>query len=802
MVVQPIELKRKMNRLHKLKCKVFLISGDIRFLKSCLKEKVYPSFMKLKVSLSNNITDKVIINAKNNWIKLEINKHYAKKNRLELEAYQLHLDVAKSLDTQNIEWFDQEFNKMVEVIEHKYKKKVLKQDKKLDRLVGIPKNSKGVTMASTCNDVGAFNFSQTLVNNQSDVVFSNEEMQILNKGLKFGICNFVSDHNELLVNLESGIKWLECDTKNAIRAEVGNVVMKAKKTGIDPTQKAINRKQNSIIRGLREKDVFYVKADKGNALVVLNKDDYYNRMERLLVDNIYEQVNRNPLLGFAKEVKVILKDCNFLINEELRVELVVSNPVLPRLYGLPKLHKTGDAMRPIVSGINAPTYKISKWLVREFSKLIEPFSMAVKNNYEFIEEIKDELINEDERLISFDVAALFPSIPLEETFKYLEVWLEDNELEERAIRDFMVLTKLCMKQNVFGFNKKFFRQKDGTAMGNPLSGFLANIFMSEFEVQAQRSIESFPRIWFRYVDDVFAVIKKDADILSLVDDLNSLNVNINFTFEKEDNNELAFLDMKLRRKANCKLEIDIFRKSTHTDRFITNDSHHSLQHKRAALNTLVNRLNFFPLNESNYLKELKYIKDTAKFNGFETGTVENIQRKCLLKKANRAATTLNNVTEDTKWLKLTYCPSISNKINRILKAYGFKVAITTNKNLKGLLGSSKDPIDSFEKSGIYSLTCPCGEEYRGQTRRTFNTRIKEHLAHLRFGREGKSALADHFLHSGHDHGKISKKVLKVVTNNRELDAWESMFINKCEGNLLNYSDGPIIGGLLVHKFYR
>ncbi|KAJ8949369.1 hypothetical protein NQ318_012034, partial [Aromia moschata] len=36
-----------------------------------------------------------------------------------------------------------------------------------------------------------------------------------------------------------------------------------------------------------------------------------------------------------------------------------------------------------------------------------------------------------------------------------------------------------------------------TAMGNSLSPFIANLFMSKFETEVKDTFEYFPRLWFR-----------------------------------------------------------------------------------------------------------------------------------------------------------------------------------------------------------------------------------------------------------------------------------------------------------------
>ncbi|KAJ8963382.1 hypothetical protein NQ318_018859 [Aromia moschata] len=49
------------------------------------------------------------------------------------------------------------------------------------------------------------------------------------------------------------------------------------------------------------------------------------------------------------------------------------------------------------------------------------------------------------------------------------------------------------------YNGENFQQHEGTTMGNSLSPFTANLFMSKFETEAKDKFEYFPRVWFRNV---------------------------------------------------------------------------------------------------------------------------------------------------------------------------------------------------------------------------------------------------------------------------------------------------------------
>ena len=70
--------------------------------------------------------------------------------------------------------------------------------------------------------------------------------------------------------------------------------------------------------------------------------------------------------------------------------------------------------------------------------------------------------------------------------------------------------------------------------------------MESVERSAIDSFQEPPRVWVRYVDDIFCFIK-----VSVIDDflhhINGISPTIKFTVEIEENCSLAFLDVKVSR---------------------------------------------------------------------------------------------------------------------------------------------------------------------------------------------------------------------------------------------------------------
>ena len=93
---------------------------------------------------------------------------------------------------------------------------------------------------------------------------------------------------------------------------------------------------------------------------------------------------------------------------------------------------------------------------------------------------------------------------------------------------------LCTKNVHFTFENNIYQQKDGVAMGSPLSQVLAGIFMVHFGRTLMPQLEKFMKPQKRYVDDTITYIKPDF-ITDIIDILNKFHENIEFTYEVEHN---------------------------------------------------------------------------------------------------------------------------------------------------------------------------------------------------------------------------------------------------------------------------
>ena len=119
-----------------------------------------------------------------------------------------------------------------------------------------------------------------------------------------------------------------------------------------------------------------------------------------------------------------------------------NNPVVP------KIHKPGRKIRPIVSNIGAPTHNLAKWLVKRFEKFPKFQTLNIKNSMELLKKLYVK-VESDNVLVSFDVTPFIPSMPLEKMLISLEKWLTSVSFSKFEISEYVHLIKLCIFHNAF-----------------------------------------------------------------------------------------------------------------------------------------------------------------------------------------------------------------------------------------------------------------------------------------------------------------------------------------------------------------
>ena len=388
------------------------------------------------------------------------------------------------------------------------------------------------------------NIKERWVKNVSSRPLSKTEIQLLRKGGGFAVTPREIPNVDYITATECACRNLAKGEAINLRAEVIERLSKAKL----PSSNLTTEEWKAMKTLKDDKNVMILPADKGKCLVVMDKEDYIKKMEEKLSDETtYKRLDQDP----TNEVKESIAKELLRLKEERQIDnktyyqLTPTKARIPRMYGQPKVHKANYPLREIVDSTGSVTKPIDKYISKIIQKYVGKTPYYVKNSAHFVEMIKDLTVEDDEILVSYDVVALYPSVPQDEALDIIhQVMREDTNFGEKTsmtVENVMKLFRLCLRKTYFMFNKKLYQQIDGLAIGASSSGPAAEMFMERLEARALATFIDPPKIWKRYVDDTFAKIKKTM-VDAFLRHLNSQHRRIKFMTETEEERKIAFLD--------------------------------------------------------------------------------------------------------------------------------------------------------------------------------------------------------------------------------------------------------------------
>ena len=291
---------------------------------------------------------------------------------------------------------------------------------------------------------------------------------------------------------------------------------------------------------------------------------------------------------------------------------------------------------PIVSACGTATYKTAKFITRILQNYCGKTSSFVKDGTDFIKKIKHLSIPREETLVSFDVSAFFTSISVPVALQVINYKISTcttftNVCKITTVK-FTKLLEFTLTNCIFCFSKKFYKQLQGAAMGLPISPVIANIYMEYCESLAIPSSPTLMRWWFRYVDNVHSAIRKDQGN-KLKEHLNFIDPHIKFTIELPGTDGLFFLDT-LTKPSPTSIESTVYRKPTHTDRYLDYNSNNPISAKLSVIHTLIHRAKQVCSTPEFLAKQMDHLYKVLKDNHY---TIQFFQQGKPQQKANKKA---------------------------------------------------------------------------------------------------------------------------------------------------------------------
>jgi hypothetical protein len=360
----------------------------------------------------------------------------------------------------------------------------------------------------------------------------------------------------------------------------------------------LSAKERKFMHSLKKDDsVVIKKADKGGGIAVLNTSDYVDKVSQMLNDSkVYSKLNNMDAISTKEQADIILlnlfrrgrithKQFSFL------TDFIPRNPIF---YGLPKLHKAGVPLRPVVSQVNGPTCMVNALVDKLLTVAESKIPFLLKDTTAFLMNINDlnneNIIDDELLLVTMDVCSMYTNIPHDEGIELvtsfyeqtLQFW-KDFDLGVRPVlpEELAEMIEFILKNCEFTFGNSVYKQNYGTTMGAKFSVKFANIYMFKwFEKFLAGYNDCIPSRLCRLVDDIFFVWPYGLErLLKFRDFLNSVHNSIKFDMEYSTS-EVHFLDTVVF-KFRHRLETKIFTKPTDKKQYLHFTSCHPAHVMRA-----------------------------------------------------------------------------------------------------------------------------------------------------------------------------------------------------------------------------
>ena len=345
----------------------------------------------------------------------------------------------------------------------------------------------------------------------------------------------------------------------------------------------------------------------------------------------------------------------------------------------------------------------------------------------------------------------------------------DGTLSDRtplSPKNVLDLLEFLVRTTFFIFNSAYYQQTEGVAMGGPPSSIIAEIYMHWTETTALTTTSHLPKVWQRYVDDVFSIIRK-SNLHDFFQHINSLQPKTKFNMKTEQNSQLPFLDTLIQRNIDNTISVRVYRKPTHRDQYLKFTSHHLARAKNSVITSLFDRAKNIISNPSDQEKEENHLTAVLEANGYPKKFISNTIRASQPPRQSANNDNTENQEETTPVrIDLPYVKSTSEQLKRIFNDHNINCTFCTTTTLHTLLSHAKDPVPSEQRNNIvYKYDCKdCEAVYFGESKRTLAERTKEHTRAVRAADTRRYETADYCWKYNYDFDWENKKIMDYETN--------------------------------------
>ena len=207
------------------------------------------------------------------------------------------------------------------------------------------------------------------------------------------------------------------------------------------------------------------------------------------------------------------------------------------------------------------------------------------------------------------------------------------------------------------------------------------------------------------------------------------------------------MDVLVTRGAD-RLATKVYRKATHTDRYIHFTSKHHNRVKRGVIKCLKQRATRICETEDLEAEE-DHLRVTFRKNSYPEKFIADAMMPRTRQEAPQADGTVTEASNPRR-KTLLYVKGTSDKIADICRKAGVQPVFQQKPTLRGLLTRVKGPQKHMDKGVVYQIPCAqCNEVYIGETGRPLKTRISEHKRAVATG-DVRNANDTHWMRTNHN----------------------------------------------------
>ena len=363
----------------------------------------------------------------------------------------------------------------------------------------------------------------------------------------------------------------------------------ASRRRIRPQHSVLTPDLRKAAQELRDNDDIVIRrADKSSIFVILDKEDYHSKVRSVLQDSAkFKRISRDTTATLKTRVNKLIDAANAEV-DGIHLQKVTGECGPGYLYGNVKTHKPGQPIRPIISQIPTPTYRVAKQLNAIISPYI-PTEHSVQSTDEFVDILRSQ--KPKGALASLDVESLFTNVPVQQTIEIILEYVYNNQtirppkLPKRVLEQLLLS---CTTEAPFRCPEgKLYVQVDGVAMGSPLGVLFAQAYMSYVESKVLLCEEVRPFMYYRYVDDIF-VDAENADKLDLLRMKLEQESVLNFTVDHSVGQKLPFLDVMIDCSSGDFIT-DVYRKPTDLGRCMNGEGDVTDSYKSGVVRAYIRR---------------------------------------------------------------------------------------------------------------------------------------------------------------------------------------------------------------------